>query len=465
MTSTEYEEAAFKIASNSVDEYAKKIMMGLSWTQGSDGTPSCKNVIQISSMTNQDSVTMSKQRGLSWYNDQGFLQNFVQLTSLDVDQGSLAGIKSSASGAFIASYSPQMYATAEALVLASQGYRYNPTDTNGTSSYSEYTYLMTFDLSGAEATPHSVGEVDGYIKDQFSIDYYGGFYRVATTDSQKWASFIGDSGFYEWKVVQESTSQVYVLEEQSSELVVVGSVMDLGKGETIQSVRFFGDKGYVVTFRQMDPLYVIDFSSPTSPKVSSELKVTGFSSYMHPIKDGKFLLTVGQEAQSDGTITGMKISVFNVTDPSAPFELNDQKYVVENGDGWSSTDVFWDHHAFRYLDQSEVLVIPANIYNWQNPEGSFDGFVVYDIDLTNGIKPLGNVTHANYNVMERYCWGDATLPSRSMVFNGDLVTFKSHSILRTSNVTTLKTKVWELNLDAGRNKSSDFCLSYGPWVF
>jgi hypothetical protein len=468
MTSEEYEQAAFNVANSTVDDYAKKMMKGLPWTQSTDVTPSCKNIIRISTMTNQNSTTMSQQRrlgGLSWFYDQGFLQNFVQLTSFDVDQGSLAGIKSNAAGAFIAAYSPQLYATEDKLVLACQGYRYEPTSGNG-SSYNEYTSLMTFDLSGALATPKSVGEVDGYFNDQYSIDYYNGFYRIATSSRQKWASsFNKTDGSYTWEPISQSTSQVYLLEEQSSELVVVGSLMDLGKGETIQSVRFLGDKGYVVTFKKVDPLFIINLSSPTNPTVASELKVTGFSQYMHPIKDGHFLLTVGQEATTDGALTGVKISVFNVTDPSAPFEV--QKYVVEieNGNGWASTNTAWDYHAFRYLDQSEVLIIPESIYNRQNPNVSFDGFVVYQIDLVDGIRPLGNVTHADYQYMQYYCWGGAYLPSRSMVFSGDLVTFKSHSILRTSTVGTLKTKVWELNLDEDRNKSSVSCYNYGPWVF
>jgi len=465
MTSEEYEQAALNIVNQTVDDYANKLVKGLPWTQNTDAVPSCKNIIRISTMTNQNSTILSQARklgGLSWFYNQGFLQNFVQLTSFDVNQGSMAGIKSSTSGSFVAESSPQVYAIEDKLVLACRGYRYDLMSGND-ASYNEYTNLITFDLSGAVATPKSIGEVDGYFNDQYSMDYYDGFFRIATTNGQKWASSVNNTdGSYTWQTISESTSQLYVLEEQSSELVVVGTLKDLGKGETIQSVRFLGNKGYVVTFKQVDPLFIIDLSSPTNPAVASELKATGFSQYMHPIKDGNFLLTVGQEATTEGVLTGVKISVFNVTDPSAPSEV--QKYVVENGDGWASTDASWDYYAFRYLDQSEVLIIPESVYNWQIPNVSFDGFVVYQIDLADGIKPLGNVTHADYDFMQHYCWGGAYLPSRSMVFNGDLVTFKSHSILRTSTVGTLKTKVWELNLDNGRNKSSVSCYNYGPWV-
>jgi hypothetical protein len=323
---------------------------------------------------------------------------------------------------------------------------------------------MTFNLSGSVATPSSIGEVDGYLNDQYSIDYFNGFYRIATTIRQKWGTFYNEtSNAYSWEPISESTSQVYVLEEKLSRLEIIGAVKDLGKGEVIQSVRFLGDKGYVVTFQQVDPLFIIDFPSPTKPVVSGELKITGFSQYMHPIKNGNFLLTVGQEATTEGQIIGIKFSVLNVTDPTSPFEV--QKYVVKNGEGWASTDASWDYHAFRYLDQSEILIVPESIYNWENPNKSLDGFVVYKIDLIHGIKPLGNVTHADYSYMKGYCWGSSFLPSRSMVFNGDLVTFKSHSIMRTSTVETLKEKVWELNLDEGRNKSQSNCYNYGPWVY
>jgi uncharacterized secreted protein with C-terminal beta-propeller domain len=164
---------------------------------------------------------------------------------------------------------------------------------------------------------------------------------------------------------------------------VQGSVKDLGRGETIKSVRFLGDKGYVVTFRQVDPLYVIDFAS-SPPAVLSELKVSGFSDFMYPKKIGKFLLAVGNEADKNGTLTGVKFSVFNVIDPYSPFEAG--IYVVPFYNGWASSDSSWDPRAFRYLPHSEKLIISLYI-------------VVYDIDLVTGIKPAGNVTHANSNAI------------------------------------------------------------------
>lgn len=446
MTSAEYQAAAYKMANATVAKFAKKIMDGLSWKEAG-GTRACKHIIQISSLTNQNARATSQQARLTLFG-QSILQNFVQLTSFDMADAALDGsVISSVSGTFTNAYNPQMYATDDRLVLANNGYYYEKLK-DGTSTFSEYTYLMTFNLSGAVAVPNSVGQVAGYLDDQYSMDYYEGALRIATTTSQQWG--IAKSG--RWEVLSDSSSQVYVLKEVGSKLVIQGLVTDLGKGETIRSVRFLGDKGYVVTFRQVDPLYVIDFGS-SPPVVMSELKITGFSDFMYPIKDGKFLLTVGNEADVNGTLTGVKISVFNVTDPYSPFEAG--KYVVPFNNGWASSDSSWDPHAFRYLPQSEKLIIPLYVYNWENYAAGFDGFVVYDIDLDNGIKLAGNVSHADSNAMQYFCWSDSSLPSRNMVFDGNLITFKSHSILST-DLSTME-RNWALNLDEGRQSN---CYNY-----
>ena len=111
-----------------------------------------------------------------------------------------------------------------------------------------------------------------------------------------------------------------ILEEKEGELVEVGMVGGLGKGEQIYSVRFIGDQGYVVTFRQVDPLYVIDLSDPAAPKVTGELKIPGYSSYIHPLEPG-FLLTAGRDGDEEGRVGGIKIEIFDVSDPSDPKAL------------------------------------------------------------------------------------------------------------------------------------------------
>ena len=139
--------------------------------------------------------------------------------------------------------------------------------------------------------------------------------------------------------------------QDGGELVEIGHVDDLGEGESVQSVRFVGDIAYVVTFRQTDPLYAIDLSDPAHPKVLGELKVTGFSQYLHPVGDG-LLLGLGREADESGFDEGFKVSLFDVTDPTAPSELD--KIVIP--DGWSlAAD---DPHAFTWDPVARHAIFP-----------------------------------------------------------------------------------------------------------
>ena len=149
---------------------------------------------------------------------------------------------------------------------------------------------------------------------------------------------------------------VSVLRPSGDRLDVVGSVGGLGRGETIHSVRFLGDRAYVVTFRQTDPLYTIDLSDPTAPRVAGELKITGYSAYLHPL-DGERLLGIGQEATAQGQVTGMQVSVFDVSDPAAPSRLSQ---VVLPGAG---TEAEWDHHAVLVHDG--LVVLPYE--RWSGP--------------------------------------------------------------------------------------------------
>ena len=476
MSYAEYEQAALAKANMTVASYAKDIVNGLSWAADDTSGNACQHVVQISSMTTGDEeLTLEQKRSLSLFYGQGVLQNFVQITSIDLESvtpatnsDELGTVDAKAAGAFLASYSPELYATGEDLILAGRGWRY---DSSG--QWDEYTFLMSFDLSnGAMAVPRAVGEVTGYLQNQFSIDMYQDSLRVATTSFQKWKMVQDEkTGNVSWEWTANSTSQVTILQDNGNgELTHVGLIENLGPAEDIQSVRFIRDRGYVVTFRTVDPLYSLDLSNPIEPKVMGELKISGFSAYMHPISGGNgtqvgdFLLTVGSEAnETDGRISGTKISVFDVRDITKPSEV--ANYVIDNNGGWSGSDAAYDHYAFRYLEESKKLIIPLYVYDWLNEDNNFDGFVVYDIDIPNQeISVTGNVTHSEGQDTFGWCWGAASLPSRSMVFKGDLMTFKSHSIKMTKDVNNLLGEVWpEVNLDANRTKE-DHCYGYWPWL-
>ncbi|MCB9791066.1 beta-propeller domain-containing protein [Candidatus Nomurabacteria bacterium] len=183
----------------------------------------------------------------------------------------------------------------------------------------------------------ATAKVPGRILNQFSIDEYNENLRVATTVPQFSLGNIGNpSG--------EPTNDLYIL---NSRLVTIGEVKDIGKGEQIYSTRFTGNTAYVVTYKQIDPFFVFDLSNPESPQKVGELKIPGFSSYLHILPDNK-VLGIGQES-----IGNVKISLFDVSDKSKPIEID--KYIIPNS--WS--EVSNNHHAFLLDSKHQVFFLPA----------------------------------------------------------------------------------------------------------
>lgn len=186
------------------------------------------------------------------------------------------------------------------------------------------------------------GAVDGWLLNQYSMSDWNGHLRVATT-----------TGTAVWGRAEGGTSEstVYALKQNGRSLAVVGKVGGLGKGERIYSVRFVGPMGYVVTFRQTDPLYTVDLRDPTKPAVTGELKITGYSAYLHPAGDG-LLLGIGQEANDQGRVQGTQISLFDVRDPAKPTRL--AQYHVQG----AHSEAEFDPHAFLYWPATGLLVLP-----------------------------------------------------------------------------------------------------------
>ncbi len=187
----------------------------------------------------------------------------------------------------------------------------------------------------------ATGNVPGKPLNQFSVDEFGGNLRIATTISRNVGSWFGYLGGSE---APQSFSDVYVLNQN---LDITGSVKDLGKGEEIYSVRFIHDRGYVVTFRQTDPFYVIDLSSTTHPYMAGELKIPGYSAYLHPLSE-RLILGVGRENQQ------VKVSLFDVTSAGEPKEID--KFLLD--EYWS--DILNTHHAFLADEQRQIFFIPGS---------------------------------------------------------------------------------------------------------
>ena len=172
------------------------------------------------------------------------------------------------------------------------------------------------------------------------------------------------------------------LAEQGGYLVPRGTVDGLGKGERIYAVRFMGDAGYVVTFRETDPLYTLDLSDPDAPRVRGELKIPGYSAYLHPVGDG-LLLGIGQDADEEtGRVQGLQISLFDVSDLARPARLQQRRL----GDRFSSSAVEWNHHAFLWWPATKLAMLPVD------SEG-FAGVAGFTVDRAGGIAELGRISH------------------------------------------------------------------------
>lgn len=221
---------------------------------------------------------------------------------------------------------------------------------------SQSTVIDRFDAADPQHTRFvSSGEVPGYVLNQFSLSEQAGYLRVATTSRPIW-----------WGTEPPQTlsqSYVTVLASQGGLLVPVGQVSGLGVGQQIYSVRFLGDAGYVVTYRQVDPLYTVDLSDPTAPRVAGKLELDGYSSYLHPVGNG-LLLGIGQDVGATNEPVGSQLELFDVSHPSAP-KLLDRTSL---GSG-SSSEAQYDHHAFLFWPPTHLAVLPVQIYPVVQPGG------------------------------------------------------------------------------------------------
>ena len=244
----------------------------------------------------------------------------------------------------------------------------------------EKTLIHKINIQNGAIDYDTSGQVSGIVLNQFSMDQYENTFRIATTTGN-------------WRA--QSSNHLYVLNDN---LQIIGSVEDLAKGERIYSVRFLGNKAYMVTFRQIDPLFVIDLSNPTSPAVLGYLKVPGVSDYLHPY-DETHIIGVGRDATENGRITGMKLSLFDVSDFSNPKEIS--KYII--GESGTYSEALNDHKAFLFSKEKNLLVIPVREYE-KNYKASYQGAYVFYVDLTEGFVLKGRITHNNLTAMQEDRW-------------------------------------------------------------
>ncbi len=305
------------------------------------------------------------------------------------------------------------------------------------------TEITAFDMRPADGAAWlATGLVRGYLLNQFSMSEFSGALRVATTR--------GDAGFG-----GSTESGVQVLQLSSADrrqLTVVGEVWGLGRGERVYAVRFVADLGYIVTFRQTDPLYVLDLRDVRTPKVAGELKINGYSAYLHPIGDG-LIVGIGQDATDGGQRLGTQVSLFDVNDPANPKRIAN---LLVGG----QSEAEYDHHAFLWWGATRNVVVPNQSYGQCcDPTGraiappSFGAAVAaVGTAAAPAVTLKGRITHDRAVALPSPTPAPAGTPQppqlreyypirRSLIVSGRLVTVSSKGML-SSDLSTLAEQVW-----------------------
>ena len=300
-----------------------------------------------------------------------------------------------------------VYASQDSLYVATQRWLAQPVTEDTSEPPRITTAIHKFDISDPAATRYrGSGTVSGYLLSQWALSEHKGVLRVASTEAPAW-----------WGTGQEeSESSVTTLGERDGALVQLGRVGGLGKGERVYAVRFIGDTGYVVTFRQVDPLYTLDLSTPSRPAVLGELKIQGYSAYLHPLGDD-LLLGIGQDATAEGRVLGTQLSLFDVSDLRHPVRI--RQYAL--GSSWSEAE--GEHHAFLWWGPSRLAVLPVVSY----ADKPFAGAVGFRVSRS-GIDEVGRVTHTGEGAGASSGRVGAVAVSRSLVVGDTLFTVSSMGV-------------------------------------
>ncbi|PLR95107.1 beta-propeller domain-containing protein [Bacillus sp. T33-2] len=281
----------------------------------------------------------------------------------------------------------QMYMSEDNLYLAVTNHFPQP-NRDMSSMVAPDTNIYKFSVDGMNVKFHSSAEVQGTVLNQFSMDEHEGHFRLVTTKG------------YAWDESRPSSNQLYILD---GNLKPVGQLEELARGERIYSARFMGDRIYMVTFKETDPLFVINASEPARPKVLGELKIPGFSNYLHPY-DENHIIGFGQDTKviadkgfGSGTrilTDGVKISMFDVSDMSNPKE----KFTEIIGGRGTYSPLNQDHKALLFNKNKNLFAFPVTVYhNQQNNEFeqtfAFQGAYIYNIDLESGFNLKSKISH------------------------------------------------------------------------
>lgn len=315
--------------------------------------------------------------------------SYIVTAALEIDQPGLAAKVDTYLGT-----AENIYASGNNLYIAipaviNQGPVIN--DTAMPYQNQDATNVYRFALKDKSLTYNARGKVPGHILNQFSMDEYKSFFRIATTA-------YNSSGL--------TTNNIYVLNEN---LQINGKIEEIAPGERIYSARFMGDRAYMVTFRQVDPFFVIDLANPAQPKILGKLKIPGYSDYLHPY-DENHIIGFGKDTiegkSYDGAplayYQGMKVAVFDVSNVNNPVEMD--KVII--GDRGTDSELLNNHRALLFSREKNLLAFPVSVAEInpatvsQNPNSfpaygsfSYQGAYIYNISLAGGLEYKGRITH------------------------------------------------------------------------
>ena len=316
-----------------------------------------------------------------------------------------------------------IYSSQNNLYITRVKYEYKDTKTHGYyNNYDVNTYIYEFKLEDSNAIYINAGSVPGEVLNQFSMDEKDGYFRIATTDSDNWNS-------------ETNTNNLYVLNEN---LEIIGKVEDLAKGEKIYSVRFMGNRAYMVTFVETDPLFVIDLSEPTNPLVLGELKIPGYSKYLHPY-DENHIIGFGENTKTNedgGVVTdGMKMALFDVSNPTKPKEL----FAVDIGEKGTYSELLNNHKALLFSKEKNIIAFPVSISEQIGEYRTtlkFQGAIVYGLDLENGFNLKGTIAHQQ--IENGYIDYDYTKVVERIIYIKDSLYTLSEELIKSTNMNTME---------------------------
>jgi len=381
------------LTSRKINEYAYFVVN--SYPRYWDARPLCEDIVPMyRESTTDKKPELEDMKPIARCVDIGYInpiqaENFITVASISMEDEDADVNKE-----VIVGSGQNVYASLENLYIAQTAWpRYSKVGELA-KDFVEKTVITEFNLDNGKIEFLGTGEVKGTILNQFSMDEFDEHFRIATTIS----------GYVDNK--DTSTNNMYVLDKG---LNVVGELEGVAPGESIYSVRFMGKRGYMVTFRHVDPLFVIDLSDPENPEILGKLKIPGYSDYLHPY-DETHLIGIGKEVDdsidadkvhTEGAvyytaIQGVKLAIFDVSDVENPVEM--YKEVI--GDRGTESPATSDHKAFLFDKEKEILVIPMTVAELKpgqtkdmQGEYTFQGAYVYNINLEDGFKLRGRVTH------------------------------------------------------------------------